>query len=152
GRARAVLAALAEVAGALPTRQAYLAALLDQLEGAGVSSVARYRRAYELAEAAGEGHTLATGALNLGGLLAGQGLYGEALAASERAIRDLGRLGATTELATALVNAANLLGELGDLPAARRALGRARDEAARRGVVHLEALASFVEGDLARRE
>jgi transcriptional regulator with GAF, ATPase, and Fis domain len=152
GRARAVLATLGESPGAPHARQAYLAALLDQLAGDGAASVAHYRRAYELAEAAGEVHTLATVALNLGGLLAEQGVYGEALAATERAIRELGRLGSTTELATALVNAANLLGELGDLPAARRALGRARDEAARRGVVHIEALAAFVDGDLARRE
>ena len=69
-------------------------------------------------------HTVAAVALNLGGLLAEQGLYGEALAANERAVRELGRLGAQAELAAALVNVANVFVALGDLPAARRALDR----------------------------
>jgi transcriptional regulator with GAF, ATPase, and Fis domain len=90
-------------------------------------------------------------ALNLGGLLIEEGLYGEALTASARAVRELGRLGATTELYPALVNAANLFVEVGDLAAARRALDRAVGLAgAGRGGRAL-ATAAFVEGDLARR-
>jgi transcriptional regulator with GAF, ATPase, and Fis domain len=149
-RARAVL--LDAIPEANPARRAYLAALVEQLAGDGAAAVTHYRRAYELAQARAEVHTLAAVALNLGALLADQGLYGEALGATERAVRELGRLGATSELGTALANAANLLLQLGDGMAARRALGRARDEAARRGVPLVDALATFVDGDLARRE
>jgi serine/threonine-protein kinase PknK len=151
-RARALLPAFAASVGVTAGRQAYLAALVDQLDGDGRAAVDHYRRAYELSATQGDVHTLAAVALNLGALLADQGVYGEALAATERAVRELGRLGATSELGTALANAANLLVQLGDLAGARRALGRARDEAARRGVPVVEALAAFVDGDLGRRE
>ena len=98
-------------------------------------------------------HTLAAVALNLGALQADAGAYGEALAATERAIRELGRMGATAELGTALFNAANLFVQVGQLGAARRALARARHEGARRGAAAIvEAFAAFVEGDLERRE
>jgi serine/threonine-protein kinase PknK len=138
--------------GVKGARRAYLEALLAQLAGDGAAATDHYRRAYELSANLGEVHTLAAVALNLGALLAEQGLYGEALAATERAVRELGRLGATAELGTALVNAANLLLQLGDLGGARRALDRARVEARRQGAVLAEAMVSFVDGDLARRE
>src|SRR5262249_54338170 len=101
-------------------------------------------------------HTLAAVALNLGALQAEAGAYAEALTATARAIRELGRVGATAELGTALFNAANLFVQVGQLPAARRAVARARPEgreAARRGgPATVEAFAAFVEGDLERRE
>jgi transcriptional regulator with GAF, ATPase, and Fis domain/tetratricopeptide (TPR) repeat protein len=149
--ARAELAALAG-AGGEPSRQAYLEALVCQLGGETAAAVRGYRRAYQLASEQGDVHTLAAVALNLGAILSEQGLYGEALAATERAVRELGRLGAAAELGTALCNAANLLVHLGDLGGARRALDRALAEAARRGAASVAALAAFVEGDLARRE
>jgi transcriptional regulator with GAF, ATPase, and Fis domain/tetratricopeptide (TPR) repeat protein len=150
--ARAQLAGPDGVRAATGGRRAYLEGLIAQLAGEGDAARAHYRRAVELSAARGEVHTLASVALNLGALLAEQGTYGEALAATERAVRALGQLGATAELGTALVNAANLLVQLGDLTGARRALERARVESARRGVALVEALVSFVEGDLARRE
>jgi transcriptional regulator with GAF, ATPase, and Fis domain len=90
-------------------------------------------------------------ALNLGGWLIEEGLYGEALTASARAVRELGRLGAAAELVPALVNAANLFVELGDLAAARRALDRALGLVVDARASHAQATAAFVEGDLARR-
>jgi tetratricopeptide (TPR) repeat protein len=107
------------------TRLAYLEGLLAQLGGDEAAAREAYARAYETAAAQHDVHTVAAVAVNLAGLLVEQGLYGEALAASARAVRELGRLGATTELVPALVNAANLFVEVGDLPAARRALDRA---------------------------
>ena len=133
-------------------KRAYLEGLLAQLAGDGARARDCYRRAYDASAAEGEVHTLAAVALNLGGLLAEQGLFGEALAATERAVRALGQLGSTAELGAALVNAANLLVQLGDLPGARRALERARVESAERGTAVARALVAFVEGDLARRE
>ncbi len=135
-----------------PGRRAYLEGLVGQLAGDADAARACYRRAYEASSGAGEVHTVAAVALNLGGLLADEGLYGEALAATERAVRTLGQLGSTAELGAALVNAANLFVQLGDLPAARRALDRARSESLQRATSVVAALAAFVEGDLARRE
>jgi len=66
-------------------------------------------------------------------------------------VRELGRLGASAELVPALVNAANLFVELGDLPAARRALDRALGLAIDGRPSQARATASFVEGDLSRR-
>jgi transcriptional regulator with GAF, ATPase, and Fis domain len=133
-------------------KRAYLEGLLAQLAGDGAGARESWRRAYDASAAEGDVHTLAAVALNLGGLLAEQGQYAEALAATERAVRALGQLGSTAELGTALVNAANLLVRLGDLPGARRALERARGESARRGTALVAALVAFVEGDLAVRE
>ncbi|HVZ73127.1 MAG TPA: sigma 54-interacting transcriptional regulator, partial [Polyangia bacterium] len=149
--ARAAAAAFA-ARGGDPGRHAYLEALVAQLAGDGDGARAGYRRAYELASAAGDVHTLAAVALNLGAQLADEGVFGEALAATERAVRTLGQLGATSELGTALGNAANQFLELGDLPAARRALDRARGETARWGGEAAVGLVAFVDGDVARRE
>jgi transcriptional regulator with GAF, ATPase, and Fis domain len=152
GDAAAARAALAGSGAAVAGgRRAYLEGLLAQLAGDGEAARDSYRRAQELCADAGDIHTLATVSLNLGALLAEQGVPGEALAATERAVRALGQLGSTAELGTALANGANLLVSLGDLAGARRALERARAESASRGVVLVEALAAFVEGDLARR-
>ena len=107
--ARATLATAEAAAGLAPGKGAYLEGLLAQLDGDGPGARTHYRRAYELSATRGEVHTLAAVALNLGALLAEQGLYGEALAATERAVRALGQPGSTAELGTALVNAANLL-------------------------------------------
>jgi len=131
----------------------YLAGLVDQLDGKPSAAVASYRRAFDRSAEIGDVHTLAAVALNLGALQADAGAYGEALAATERAIRELGRMGTTAELGTALFNAANLFVQVGQLAAARRALSRARDEGARRGAAAVvEAFATFIEGDLERRE
>ncbi len=148
-RARELLAALGNGVG--ETRRAYLDGLLAQLAGDEGAAREAYRRAYEIAAGQNDLHTVAAVALNLGGLLIEEGLYGEALTASARAVRELGRLGATAELVPALVNAANLFVELGDLAAARRALDRALGLGAEGRASRAQATASFVEGDLARR-
>ncbi len=148
--ARSRLAELAASGRLDEARSGYLAGLVAQLAGEDGAALEAYRRSYELAARAADVHTVAAVTLNLGGLLADRGLYTEALAASERAVRELGRLGAA-ELATALVNAANLFVQLGDLPAARRALERARSRASDRQVTLALAPAAFVEGDAERR-
>ena len=135
-------------------RRDYLAGLVSQLAGDEASALADYRRAYERAGEEGDVHTVAAVALNLGGLLAEQGLFGEALAANERAVRELGRLGAQAELAAALVNVANVFVALGDLPAARRALDRLGTGSSLSGAqptALTRATGWFVEGDLASR-
>ena len=157
--ARALLESLGRAAGGPPGaaidrgRAAYLAGLIDQLDGKPSAAVTSYRRAFERSAEIGDVHTLAAVALNLGALQADAGAYGEALNATARAIRELGRLGSTAELGTALFNAANLFVQVGQLAAARRALARARQEGARRGTpTAVDAFAAFVEGDLERRE
>jgi len=150
-RAGAALSDLERSGAVGDGRRAYLAALLAQLGGREADALAGYRAAYDLAARDGDVHTLASVALNLGALLAEQGVYGEALAASERAVRELGRLGGAAELATALVNGANILVHVGDLAAARRALERARGLARERKLTLPLAAATFVEGDLALR-
>jgi transcriptional regulator with GAF, ATPase, and Fis domain len=150
GEARTRLAALSSTGHLDDARSVYLEGLLAQLAGDDGRALDGYRRAYALAARAADVHSVAAVTLNLGGLLADRGLYTEALAASDRAVRELGRLGAP-ELATALVNAANLFVQVGDLPAARRALERARSRASDRQVALALAPASFVEGDAERR-
>jgi tetratricopeptide (TPR) repeat protein len=150
-QARQRLAQLAGLPEASPTRLAYLEGLLAQLGGDEHLAREAYRRAYESGSRQGDVHTVAAVALNLGGLLTEEGLFGEALTACARAVRELGRLGATAELVPALVNAANLFVELGDLPAARRALERAQGLSGPGAPTRAAATASFVQGDLARR-
>jgi len=150
-RARDALAALERSETVAAGRSAYLGALLAQLAGREADALGGYRKAYDLAARDGDVHTVASVALNLGALVAEQGLYGEALAASERAVRELGRLGAAAELATALVNGANIFVHVGDPSAARRALERARSLATERKLALALAAATFVEGDLALR-
>jgi serine/threonine-protein kinase PknK len=148
-RARERLASLGDGAG--ESRRAYLEGLLAQLAGDEGAAREAYRKAYQIAAGQNDVHTVAAVALNLGGLLIEEGLYGEALTAFARAVHELGRLGAAAELGPALVNAANLFVELGDLAAARRALDRALGLGAEGRASRAPATASFVEGDLARR-
>jgi len=150
-RARQRLAQLGALREASETRLAYLEGLLAQLGGDEHLAREAYRRAYETGSRQGDVHTVAAVALNLGGLLTQEGLFGEALTACARAVRELGRLGAAVELVPALVNAANLFVELGDLPAARRALERAQGLDGRGVPTRAAATAAFVHGDLARR-
>jgi serine/threonine-protein kinase PknK len=149
--ARQRLAELTEISGASQTRLAYLEGLLAQLAGQEAPAREAYRRAYEIGSRQNDVHTVAAVALNLGGLLTEEGLYAEALTACARAVRELGRLGAAAELVPALVNAANLFVELGDLSAAGRAIERARGLATEGVASRALATATFVEGDLARR-
>jgi transcriptional regulator with GAF, ATPase, and Fis domain/tetratricopeptide (TPR) repeat protein len=126
-------------------RAAYLDAFIEHLAGALDAALARYRRALALSESAGDVHTRAAIALNLGALAAEAGRYDEAIAVQDRAIRELGRLGATVELGTALFNGAMLLTELGDLLAATRMLERLRDEAS------VSAMVQYLAAEIAAR-
>ncbi|MES1204728.1 MAG: sigma 54-interacting transcriptional regulator [Pseudomonadota bacterium] len=142
-----------------PARATYLAALIDHLGGDLTAALDHYRQALLAAEGAGDIHTLAAIALNLGALAAEAGRYDEALAMHDRAIRELGRLGATSELSTALFNAGMLLTELGDTIGARGMLARLQREATGHGAgpppdaAHQVAFhLAFLEGELALRE
>ena len=134
-----------------PARAAYLGALVDQLAGDLESALAGYRRALRQAEVAGDIHTQAAIALNMAALAAEAGRYQEALSMQDRAIRDLGRLGATAELGTALFNAGMLLLEVGDIVGARQVIGRLRDEMSVRSAT-TKATVTYLEGELALRE
>ena len=129
-------------------RALYLTAFLDQLAGRVDSAVAAYRTALDRADAAGDIHTAAAIALNLGALAAEAGRYGDALAAQDRAVRELGRLGAP-ELAMALFNGAMLLCELDEQPGARRLVARLRGELAE--VADARAAAAYLDAELAAR-
>jgi len=136
-------------AGGLPgPRALYLAALVDHLDGQLDAAVTSYRVALEEADRAGDIHTAAAIALNLGALAAEAGRYGDALTAQDRAIRELGRLGAP-ELSLALFNGAMLLCELDDAAGAARLVARLRAElpAAADG----RAAAAYLEAELASR-
>ncbi len=133
-------------------RMAYLRGLVDHMDGHLTDAAVAYREAYAAFAARGDVHLLAATALNLGSVLAASGCYGEALPVLARAVRELGRLGATTELGPALFNVGILLTELGDVEAARRAIARAREEGRARGAAMVGAYAAHVEGDLRRRE
>ncbi|HEY4185298.1 MAG TPA: sigma 54-interacting transcriptional regulator [Polyangia bacterium] len=147
--ARALLAAPA--AQALPVPRAlYLTALIAHLGGDLANALTGYRGALSQADAAGDIHTAAAIALNLGALAGEGGRYGEALTALDRAIRELGRLGATAELGTALFNAGMLLSEIGDATGARRLIDRLRGELARRPGGS-DAAAVYLEAELDRR-
>ena len=142
-----------------PGKASYLEALAAQVEGRNPAALDLYARARVEAERAGDIHTAAAIALNLGAMAAAAGRYGEALSATDRAVRELGQLGAAGELATALFNAAMLLLDLGDLIGARRMIGRLRAEGGRASdagaggpAPGAGARLAFLEAELARRE
>jgi len=136
-------------AGALPAPRArYLTAFLDQLAGRLDAALGGYHAALAGADAAGDIHSAAAIALNLGALAAEAGRYADALAAQDRAIQELGRLDAP-ELTVALFNGAMLLCELDDRAGALRLVGRLRGE--RAGVPDARADATYLEAELASR-
>ena len=140
------LAALSSTGQLDDARSGYLEALLAQLAGDDGRALDGYRRAYALAAGAADVHTVAAVTLNLGGLLAERASTRRRWRpARGRSVRSA--VSARAELATALVNAANLFVQVGDLPAARRALDRARSRASDRKMTLALAAAAFVEGD-----
>ncbi|HEY8923016.1 MAG TPA: sigma 54-interacting transcriptional regulator, partial [Polyangia bacterium] len=149
GEARRLLAALPEAVRGSP-RFGFLAALVEHLAGHLDQALVGYQRALGDADRAGDVHTAAAVALNLGALAAEAGRYGEALSAAERAISELGRIGKTGELTTALFNAAMLLAELHDLTGARRLADRLRLELERFGA-DLGAF-NYLDAEIAARE
>ena len=141
-------------AGLPRARASYIAAFIEHLSGNLQVALELYRQALAQADQAGDIHTLAAIALNMGAVAAESGRYGEALATHDRAIRELGRLGSTTELGTALFNAAMLLVDVGDFSGARNMLARLRLEVCERvdgGGAGGGGAVEFVEAELALR-
>jgi transcriptional regulator with GAF, ATPase, and Fis domain len=118
-----------------------------ELEGA----ARLYQRALELVLRGGDPHGRATYLCNVGSMLLDTGRLGESLDRITAAIRDLERLGRTTELAQARCNLANLLLLLGDLDHADRELHRAGELLLRAGSQHTEGFLLMLQADLLRR-
>ncbi|MGD0836116.1 MAG: sigma 54-interacting transcriptional regulator, partial [Polyangia bacterium] len=98
--------------------------LVHQLAGHAGQAASAYRLSSAAYAKAHDAHGGATATFNLGCALAELGDYGEAIAALERAVRDLGRLGAAPDQVLALFNVGQLFLQLGDLDAAGRSLQR----------------------------
>ena len=113
----------------LAARVAALEGLVRQLAGRPMEAAQAYRRALDDYEQVRDLHGGAAATFNLGCTLAEIGDYGGAITALERAIRELGRLGAVTDHALAVFNVGQLFLLLGDLDAATRAVVRLRDDA-----------------------
>jgi transcriptional regulator with GAF, ATPase, and Fis domain len=144
------------LAGAPPARDpwetariAFLHGLCAQLAGRPAAAAAAYREAAAGHDRLGDRHVAASATFNLGCALAETGAFGEALAAFDRAIRDLGRLG-SAELGLALFNSGLLFLQLGDLGAAARTVARMREQAD--SLPLAEARAGCLEADLLRRQ
>jgi len=133
-----------------PLRARFLTSLVAQLSGQLPAALGGYQEALGLADDQGDVHTAAAIALNLGAVAAEAGNYAMALNSGERAIRELGRIGAIADLSTALFNAGILLVELGDLPGAGRIVARLRNEQALHSGAS-EATASYLSAEIATR-
>jgi transcriptional regulator with GAF, ATPase, and Fis domain/tetratricopeptide (TPR) repeat protein len=135
----------------IPARVAALAGLVKQLAGRPLPAAEAYRCALAKYEQLQDRHGAAVAAFNLGCTLAETGDYAGAITALERAIRELGRLGAVTDHALAVFNVGQLFLQLGDLDAATRAIGRLEDDAK---VAKLDTFAGHVDllaADIQRR-
>jgi len=120
----------------LTARVAALDGLVEQLVGRPAQAAMAYAQAVHGYEQVRDLHGAAAAAFNLGCTLAETGNYTGSIEALERAIRELGRLGAVTDHALAVFNVGQLFLQLGDLEAAARAV-RALEEDARSS--HVEA-------------
>jgi transcriptional regulator with GAF, ATPase, and Fis domain/tetratricopeptide (TPR) repeat protein len=136
---------------AVTARVAALEGLLLQLAGQPLAAADAYRRALEDYEVARDRHGEAAATFNLGCTLAEIGDYGDAIAALERAVRELGRLGARTDHALAVFNVGLLFLQLGDLDATSRASERLRGEAQTEQGRAFAAHAEFLTAELQRR-
>ncbi len=105
-------------------RLAALEGLLAQLAGRPGAAATSYRQAVRDYEQMRDVHGAAAAAFNLGCALAETGDFSGAMAALERSIRELGRLGVASDHGLALFNVGQLFLQLGDLPAAARARAR----------------------------
>jgi transcriptional regulator with GAF, ATPase, and Fis domain/tetratricopeptide (TPR) repeat protein len=137
--------------GPLSARTASLDGLVYQLAGQPLPASKAYRASVEAYEQIQDLHGAAAATFNLGCMLAELGDYGAAIEALERAIRDLGRLRATTDHALAVFNVAQLFLQLGELSAASRAIARLADDVAQSGVDSFRGYVTLLSADLARR-
>jgi len=103
--------------------------LLAQLAGQPVQSAKAYEQAVGAYEQVQDLHGAAVAAFNLGCSLAETGDYGRAVDSLERAVRELGRLGAVTDHALAVFNVGQLFLHLGDVNAAERSIGYLEEDA-----------------------
>jgi serine/threonine-protein kinase PknK len=155
--ADSLIAVLEKVAAASPdgplgARVPALRGLYWQLAGQPVPAAQEYREAARRCDELHDIHGQAAAVFNLGCVLADTGLYGEALDAFRRALRDLGRLGIVTDLALALYNTGLLFLQLGDLESASRSARRLRAEAGATRAEALLAFAKYLDADIARRK
>ena len=120
----------------LTARVAALDGLVEQLVGRPAQAAKAYEQAVHAYEQVHDLHGAAAAAFNLGCTLAETGNYAGSIEALERAIRELGRLGAVTDHALAVFNVGQLFLQLGDMDAAARAV-RSLEEDARSS--HVEA-------------
>ena len=135
----------------LLARARSLGGMVAQQRGDLAGATEAYSEALEAAREAGDLHGAAIYAQNLGASCRDQADYGRALAATEAAARDLGRLGKRAERAGALFNLGNLLASVGDLEGAERACAEAETLAHEAGAERLLAGARSLAGDLSRR-
>lgn len=133
-------------------RLASLDGLVYQLAGQPALAARAYRAAAEAYGKTGDLHGAATATFNLGCIFADLGDYGRAVEALEQAIRDLGRLRATTDHALAVFNVAQLFLQLGELSSAQRAITRLSEDVARSGVEPLRGYIALLTAELARRQ
>jgi transcriptional regulator with GAF, ATPase, and Fis domain len=136
----------------LAARVPALRGLHSQLAGQPERAADAYREAAHRCEGLHDVHGLAASTFNLGCTLAEIGKFGEALSALRQALRELGRLGVTTDYALALYNTGVLLLQLGDLEAAARVARSLRDEAAATRAQSFMAYAQYLDADLTRRQ
>jgi serine/threonine-protein kinase PknK len=115
-------------------RVASLDGLVHQLSGQPLAAEQAYRRATDAYRQCHDLHGESVATFNLGCVSAELGNYTAALDAFERAVRDLGRLRATTDYALATFNVGQLFVQLGDLAAAERSAARLSEVAAQSGV------------------
>lgn len=132
-------------------RIASLDGLVHQLAGQPRPAATSYRAAAQSYEQIHDLHGAATATFNLGCMLAELGDYGVAVEALERAIRDLGRLRATTDHALAVFNVAQLFLQLRELSAADRAIARLAEDVAQSGVESFRGYVSLLSAELARK-
>lgn len=137
--------------GALAARMSSLDGLVHQLAGQPLLAASSYRVAAEAYEHMQDLHGAATATFNLGCMLAELGDYGGAVEALERAIRDLGRLQATTDHALAVFNVAQLFLQLRELPSVARAIAWLADDVAQSGVESLRGYLTLLGAELAHK-
>jgi len=129
-----------------------LRGMVAQARGDIASAADLYRQAEDLARERGEFHAAAVAAQNAGSALSERGRHSDALAAFDRAIVELRRLGADAELSWALYNRASALASLGELEAARRACEAAIEQTRRAGAPQIRIYAAVLASEIAGRE
>jgi transcriptional regulator with GAF, ATPase, and Fis domain/tetratricopeptide (TPR) repeat protein len=135
----------------LVARIAALTGLVEQLVGRPAQAAEAYALAVSEYEQIRDLHGEAAAAFNLGCALAETGNYAGGISALDRAIRELGRLGAVTDHALAVFNVGQLFLQLGDLESASRAAGSLEEEARASRVEAFQGYARLLAAQVQRR-